>query len=201
MRHLKYLAIFASLFFFIQVACNSNNIKARQQLNEQNPKTLIDTCDAFHTIKAFLKWYSVNIYDINKINLIKIVNDNNKSIYRIDFNNTTKYILKLKATEYFSNIFLQEKQKYFENCDKKFINIKQEDGPAEGLDADLLLYCQDWEFLLNNLNKINYKLIKKTNTFSIIVIDYKNSYDLIFKINSNCQIDYIVPKQMWNETM
>jgi hypothetical protein len=68
----------------------------------------------------------------------------------VNYVNVQKYLSALRSSGFFSEAYLTRTYQYFKECDKKMTASKQNDGPPEGLDADLLLYDQDPEGILHD---------------------------------------------------
>jgi hypothetical protein len=95
------------------------------------------------TIRNFLHWYRQNHEKIDSIALIKDRAAGESSRYVIDFDGVKKYLSVLRSSGYFTDAFLLDKEAYFQICEKNLAVSKQNDGPPEGLDFDLLLLTQE----------------------------------------------------------
>jgi hypothetical protein len=142
-----------------------------------------------HTIKGFLEWYKTNFDRMTSPQNSIVSLDSNSTQYRVSFANAEKYLAKLRSSGFFSDEFLQDKLQYFKDADKNFVKHKQNDGPPDGFDFDLLLYTQEPEAVLEKYSSLKTEVIKP-NLVKLVSI----SNDLLFSIEEkqgNCVIKSI----------
>ncbi|HEY1872313.1 MAG TPA: hypothetical protein VGG71_14720, partial [Chitinophagaceae bacterium] len=90
--------------------------------------------------------------------------------------------------------YLENVNKFFQKCDKEYSISKQNDGPPDGLDFDLLLFTQEPEEVLNNFNNLKISLIGSTSKSKKTVKLQSVQNNLIFSvisISGKCLVDSI----------
>jgi len=184
---MKIKAIIILLIFFISfTSCKSRETKTSSTI-KKDTITNVNSLNYVEKIKAFLKWYKSNYEKILKIQLVDLKGDGATAQYRVNFTNTDKYLALLKSSCFFSSKYIETMEKYFELGDKKLVELKQNDGPPIGFEYDLLLYTQEPESLLENIENIKYEIIQKTKSFTIVKIDN----DLSIKLDKKGLIESI----------
>ena len=144
------------LVIIILVSCTESNHKNTETRIDN---TSVDNMIHIDKIKYFFEWYKDNFDTLSKIQLVHLVMTDSNLIYRVNFDNTVRYINILMESNLFSKGFLNKKQLYFKEMDKNLLKVKQNDGPPAGFEYDLLLYTQEPHIYLNNYNSVNYKYI------------------------------------------
>jgi len=177
-----------SLLLFI-IVLNSCGQSVKPHIGNN---TNIKINDTFEIIIAhnFFKWYKKNYEAISKINMVKM---NGTLPYSINYEQVDIFIKILKSSNLFSENFLDDKRKYFKKYDELFKKSQQNDGPAEGFESDLFLYSQDVNEILDGYKNSRFTTNKQNNN-CLIEVEYKESFDLIFTINSQNQIESITSK-------
>jgi len=191
-QYCTFLMIVFSFSCNYEAADNNDTPKIQDSVNyAKNEKDSAENRseECFNTIRSFLKWYKSNFSKILSIQLVDLHEDSTTAQYRVNFKNAEKYISVLRSAGFFSERFLQEKLQYFKEADRKLIDLKQNDGPPEGFDADLLLFTQDMEAVFEKvetlqLEKINPNLIKLISVDNNLLINVSES-------NGKCLIDKI----------
>lgn len=141
---------------FILLVCLSCNFQGSTSYGTMPKNELNNDSCAINTTINFFKWYKLHFDSLNSFMLIKYEIE---KPYRVDFKNADKYISLLRASRLFSEDYQNNLIEYFRRCDKTFLKTPQYDGPAWGFEFDLFLYCQDYEYILNNYEKIKYTII------------------------------------------
>jgi hypothetical protein len=144
-----------------------------------------------NTVENFLKWYKTNFEKMRDMQnlVVGLVGDSATAQYRVNFDNAEKYLSKLRSSGLFSDKFLQERLQYFKDADKNLVKLKQNDGPPEGFDFDLLLHTQEPEAVLEKYNSLKTEVIKP-NQVKLVSL----SNNLLFNIEEqqgNCVINSI----------
>ena len=148
-------------------------------------------------LKAFFKWYKTK-YDYldHHIYLVKM-DLKNHTPYRINFNETEKYLTILKSSSFFSDDYINYYRAYYKKVDLILQKTKQNDGTVDGLDYDLIVHSQEPESILENLSDIRLTFIRATLKETILKMetqyDDRDSY-LLFHlktINGKYQIDKV----------
>lgn len=184
---MKIKTLLVLLMFFVTFAsCKSRETKTSSKVEEDTP-TNVHSLNYAEKTKAFLKWYKANFEEILKIQLVDLKEDETTTQYRVNFANTDKYLALLKSSGFFSSKFLETMKKYFESGDIKLVELKQNDGPPTGFEHDLLLYTQEPESLLENIETVKYELVQETEFYTIV----KVNNDLFFKFDKRGLIESI----------
>jgi hypothetical protein len=131
---------------FLLTGCGSNNAGNANNANDANNAGIARQSDSgcyTSAIRNFLRWYKQNQEKIDSIALIRGRAAEDTGRYVIDFDGVKKYLAVLRSSGYFTDSFLLDKEAYFQKCEKNLAVSKQNDGPPEGLDFDLLLLTQE----------------------------------------------------------
>lgn len=182
-KSMKTIILFFILFAFI--SCNSNsNLSKTQNIEIENKNSIL-----IDKSKFFLNWYKKNYEKINDFQYIKMAQDNNGiSFYQIDSNNVNKYMSFLKSSNLFSDYYLNNMKSYFELGDIRLKKLKQNDGPPEGFEFDLILLSQEPESILDNIQSVSYnvefKSIIKIDDYLYIRYNNINLIDSIYIFNN-----------------
>lgn len=147
----------------------------------------INELSCINNAKKFLLWYKDNFTQINEVEN-SLVKTENVEYYRVDFNESDKFLALLKSSGYISNFFLEKLKEYINNSEQNLQKIKQKDGPPEGFDFDLILLTQEYAPLLENIPvNIDIKLKEEENDTKIIIIDGR----LLYTFNKSCKLENI----------
>lgn len=106
------------------------------------------------TVLKFLKWYHLNENRLNTIYLIKGGLPDTTTTYSIDFKNTEIYLAELHKSECLSDKFISDFRNFFVQADLNLKANPQNDGPADGFDADLIMKSQDYMDVWDNLDSM-----------------------------------------------
>lgn len=178
-----FLLIAASITACSEIA--SKNIASENELvlshasNTTSQKLSPDS-----TVIAFLKWYRENEDRLNRIPLLKGGLPDTATFYSVDFRATEQYLKEVKKSGYVSEIFLVSLRRHFVQSNDLLKQQPQNDGPAPGFDADLIMQSQDYMDIWENLDKA--KALEK-NT-----VDNKASVTLYFA--GNYKTKYLLTK-------
>ncbi|NIG52795.1 hypothetical protein [Chitinophaga sp. Cy-1792] len=183
------------IFVFALAACASPQQNNSVITDTVPPKThifpdKIDTAAAGKLAKDALSWYKQHYDTVAGISLVRM--SDTLLPYRIDYGGVDRYIKIFKSSGYFSEKYFYDLHKYFKDCDSRFQERKQLDGPPEGLDYDLVLKSQEIDSEmedLKNVGVVNYKPM--ANDHGIMV---KLSNGLCFRVvqaNGKMLIDSI----------
>lgn len=150
------------------------------------------TTDCTDNIKAFLSWYQQAHERIGAISLVAMDPADTSSCYRVQFDSVAVYQAALRASGYFSERMLQDQLAYFRQVDEGMARTRQQDGPPEGLEYDLLLYTQEDNELLSQLQAVK---VKRSGADRYLVRTAVN--ELVVEMRAEqgkCRIDQIRPK-------
>ena len=145
---------FPALIIFLISLFSCNQVQ--KKTNTGKPS---ESVDCLSRMGGFIKWYKSNYPKIEAINLVKLVKRDDSSQYRVDFENAERYKSLLRSSGFFSEQFFIDKSRYFRDCDKKLLGTKQDDGPAEGFEADLILYTQEPDAAFTSLDSLNFIML------------------------------------------
>jgi hypothetical protein len=193
------LFLFLTLFSF---ACNnesnqsrSNNSIVRDSFAVSNDTLTKDSnhtsLDCTNTIMAFLKWYKMNYEKVNSMQnaVVSLKGDSANAQYRVDFDAAEKYLAKLRASGFFSDQFLQKTLQYFKRADENLVRTRQNEGPPEGFEFDLLLLTQESESLLAHYESSKIATIAPNQIK--LVLPENTLYFTVRGQQGNCIIDSI----------
>lgn len=140
-------------------------------------------------IIAFLEWYRDNEDSLHQIQLLTGGLDDTATFYSVNFKETERYLSELKKSGYLSDTFLDELRKHFDQTNKYLKQHPQNDGPAPGFEADLIMKSQDYMDVWENL--ANVKVIDKK-------IDGSKAFvKLLFTSNYKTKYYLTIYKEKW----
>jgi hypothetical protein len=102
------------------------------------------TLSADSTVIYFLRWYRDHEEKLNQMPLITGGLRDTTTNYSMNFPATEEYLSELKSSGYLSDVFLNDLRLHFKRADEYFKKNPQNDGPAHGFEADLILKAQDY---------------------------------------------------------
>lgn len=192
MKFEKQLSIIVTLSL-LSITCF--NCKA-QNTSHTHISIKNEDSDAREFVKSCLKWYKTRIHYINTSIHFVDINMQRPTTYRINYNETEKYLSILKSSSFFSDKYLNYYRSYFQKIDSNFQKTKQDDGEPEGLDFDLIMHSQEPESILQNLNEIHL-IVLKSSTNDKVLVKMKTKFDLnafsLFEL-SKTNNSYIIDK-------
>ena len=113
-------------------------------------------------LRDFFKWYKTK-FDYLDNHIFPVAMDlKTNPPYRINFNETEKYLSILKTSGFFSDNYILNYRSYFKKIDLNLQKTKQNDDTVDGLDYDPIVHSQEPESMLKNLNNIRMKIVKST---------------------------------------
>ncbi len=156
-----------------------NNSRIDASIQEYNEKTesnideQLTNKESFNTVKDFLNWYKNNYKTVNQLNLVKNkdVNYDSTKIYSVNFEESEKYLKKLKSSGFISDNYINKWRKYFKEHDEYFKKNPQNDGPPYGFEYDFVLLTQEIEKTLESIDKIKLVNVKESDKNSVVKID------------------------------
>jgi hypothetical protein len=116
-------------------------------------------------VRDFLKWYKENRERLGTFRLVPVKPGDTTKPYRVDFNETEKFLSELKKSGFVSDQYISSFRKYFETADANLEKYPQYDGPAVGFGFDLVLKAHDYSEILDHINKLKF-VIKPVNAES-----------------------------------
>src|SRR5258708_8663995 len=136
MRNL-YLLILAAVLI---AACGTPTSK---------PTAIIsDSARAASFVAHFLRWYAGKYDSLNNFNLVNTHEEEDSAWNTLNVAETKRYLNALRASGYFTERFLAEKEAYFRHCDSFFNAKKEHIRSPTGFDFDLVLSSSQTEELL-----------------------------------------------------
>lgn len=137
--------------------------------------------DATVFLKGFFKWYKTKFeYLDHQIFPVDMDFKSNKP-YRINFKETENYLSFLKSSGFFSDEYIINNRSYFKAIDEKLKKTKQNDGPVDGLDYDIVINSQEPEVILEDLNGFKFTVVRSSNDYVAVKITTKfnqNTYSI-----------------------
>ena len=141
------------------------------------------------TIREFLSWYKDHYETVNAIHVVSLTGEEDTARYKVDDTNAAAYTSLLRSSGYFSDQYLMDQLQYFKERESIFSRSKQSDGVPVGFEADLLLFTQEPEALLEQYKTLPIEEVNKQQ-FKLVAADYNLLFDMVEK-NGNCVINRI----------
>lgn len=190
MWEIFFILIFQFLFFH-----KKNNLELISKQTELEIKKHQFTTPE-STIIEFLNWYKKNQERLNNIALIKGggMDKDSMTFYRINYTAANKYLSELNKSSFLSKKYCDDLNKYLKHCDENFKKYPQNDGPARGLDFDLIMKAQDYTDVMDNIQTAKFIEEKKINNSVFNTVLFNNNYKMTFmlgKYNDKWLIDKI----------
>jgi hypothetical protein len=183
MENLK-TSILLLVLLFIS-ACTQRNSNAIVLTGKELPDS---------TILTFIKWYHQNENRLNKINFIPGGLEDTTTFYSIDSEKSEEYLSELSKSNCVSNKFISDLRNFFNQSDKYFKEHPQNDGPAYGFEADLIMKSQDYMDVWENLDSMKSIKRKIIGNNAIVKVSfgkfYRPTYNLT-KLSNHWLIDSI----------
>jgi len=160
-------------------ACRANNKKTIQD-DSNLTESKITTNDIFQNnapvqvVTDFLKWYKKNHDTIMRYNLINnTISDkyDPTKFYSVDFDETEKYLAKLKSSGLVSDKYLNSWRTYFLEHGYNFKKNPQNVGPPAGFEYDFILLTQDIDETLKSIDSLKVIDVTESKDSSIVKID------------------------------
>lgn len=162
----------------MMIGCRNNSrIDASiQEYNEKTESNIDETYtnkESLNTVIDFLNWYKNNYETVNQLNLVKNkgVNYDSTKFYSVNFEESEKYLKKLKSSGFISDNYINKWRKYFKEHDEYLKKNPQNDGPPYGFDYDFVLLTQEIDKTIESNVKLKLLDIKESNESSIVKID------------------------------
>lgn len=93
---------------------------------------------------GFLKWYRAHEDGLRRIDFIKGGLRDTTTFYHVDFFAVQRYLQELRKSGFLSEEYLSGVVDYIQDCDRGLKKHPQNDGPAFGFEADLVMKAQDY---------------------------------------------------------
>jgi len=180
--------LLAVSFFFFYIACSPSE-KREGQVDRSSSNNELSTIQnneqAENVVINFLKWYRDNYKNIDKINLVNnsehAIYDSTK-FYSVNFEATEKYLSIFKKSGYISDKYIDQWRQYFKKCEEKFKRDPENDGPPSGFDFDLVMWSQDYDEDLADLNKVNLSIQKLSNYQCNVIAAFESGMKLRYSL-------------------
>ena len=181
------------LSLFVLCSCKNDKkdisiwIENKSDLNNRIESSTYQQSDSTcytNTVRNLLKWYKINYETINSIQTVDMTTTNQKGRYIVNFDSVRKYLAVLRSSKLFTEEYLKEEYKYFQKCEKKYTVSKQNDGPPEMLEWDLILFTQEPDAVLNKYDTLKLTFIQSEIRNRKIVKLQSVQNNLIFDIVS-----------------
>lgn len=160
------------LIFALLTACVSKNKPNDNSANAET-KVVID----------FFKWYKNNLEKINKINMVDNSDSSGDStkFYKVNFNETEKYLAELKNSGFISDKYIEKWRKYFKKCDSDLKTNLQNEGPPSGFEYDFVTLTQEVNYVFAGIDNAVAKEKFNNGKSSIVEIIFGDYFK--YKIN------------------
>jgi hypothetical protein len=137
---MKYLFF---LFLLAMISCHTDNEKKNNA--GATPDSLNVISDQTALLKNYFSWYNDHMKELYKFNLVKNCPNNGDTtqVYRVDFNETEKWLKAFQSSGFVSDNFISKWRAYFAKCDEELIAEQAWDGPPSGFDYDFIYNSQD----------------------------------------------------------
>ncbi|MCW3104747.1 MAG: hypothetical protein JWO09_3187 [Bacteroidetes bacterium] len=167
------------LLSLLMLGCTNNNAPSDKPIEDRTAKSEVPAGSeqVISTVRDFLTWYKVNYKSVNGFN---IVSKNDSLQYRVNTDECGRMIEKLRSSGYFTKNALDGLQAYFAKCGENFLKTRQNDGPPDGLDGDLVLCTQEIEECLSKIETAEYKDVSIDGTSAKVTVQL--IYDLPVKL-------------------
>lgn len=193
MKSFKKICQLLFLLILLTPNCEAKNVKTDPRKKEFFGLNQRDAAVIF--MKDFYKWYKTK-YDYLDHRIFPVNIDVKKPIpYKINFHETEKYLSVLKSSGFFSDNYINYYRNYFKKIDLILQKTKQNDGPVDGLDYDLIMNSQEPESYLEDLNIIQLNIKKSSVNSAIVKMKTKynqDTYQLIYLVKMNHR--YLIDK-------
>ena len=164
------LGLIPFCFFVLLVSCGDQQSPSPAHTAGKIPHAAVtDSNTIVQVVKDFLQWYKVNYDTLNSNPLVTLVSKGNDTRYRVNFENAVTYLKLLQSSEKLEAEFINKMNSRLQSCDSAFMYKKQNDGPPEGFEADLLLLTQEPEIFLENIENL---------TFNISTVNHNGRYNV-----------------------
>jgi len=195
MKKIKPITLLLIVFILLNQYSNANYIK------HVSSNLVFDTPNsnekAVVFVRDFLKWYKTKYgYLYHTLRFIDL-DLKHPAPYKINYRETEEYLSALKNSGFFSKNYLNYYKSYFKAIDLKLQKTKQNDGPVDGLDSDLIMHTQEPESYLNHLNVLQLSQVKSSGNSRIVIVKMKTNYNnggslLFYLIEANGK--YLIDK-------
>lgn len=188
---MKYILFLIMILNLKQLS--ASDISKHQRSYEYNKE---DSIAIVKNISAFLQWYKSNY---RKVYEYLLTYTDSMGYYQVDTKSCNLYLNYIKSSKLVSNEYIRLWKNYFESQAENFKTNKQNEGPPEGFDFDLVLHTQEPDEVFKSLEKIKYSIVDLSSDSANITVhttweDWKYAFELS-KINGRWYIDYISLKE------
>lgn len=170
-------------------ACSDVKIKHGQAGSEGGVLATMDTVhngvSPASAVIAFLEWYRGNEDRLHQIQLLAGGLEDTSTFYSVDFKATERYLSELKKSGYVSGRFLDELQKHFVQSNEYLKQHPQNDGPAPGFEADLVMKAQDYMDVWENLDSVKVVDEKRQDDKAVITLLFAGNYKTRYYLTKN----------------
>ena len=141
------------------------------------------------TIREFLKWYKDHYEPISAIQIVSLAGEEDTARYKVDNTNAAAYTSLLRSSGYFSEQYLDNQLLYFKERESIFSRSRQSDGVPVGFEADLLLFTQEPEALLEQYKTLSIEEVDKQQ-YKLVATDHNLLFDMVEQ-NGECVVNKI----------
>lgn len=186
------------LFLTSLIACSDTKSESFRTDSEGifvfNSDTVYHETSPDSTVISFLKWYRDNEDRLHQIQLLTGGLADTTTFYSVDFEATEKYLTELKKSGFLSDKFLGDLRQHFFKSNEYLKQHPQNDGPAPGFEADLIMKSQDYMDVWDSLESVKVIEQKRTagrDTIKMIFAGYYKTKYYLTKYGDKWKIDNI----------
>lgn len=152
---------------------------------------LTEQKDPLQPVKDFLKWYGDHYKEATAFGLVNQADSIN---YSVNFEETEKFLAYLKSSGFFSDKYLDEFRKQFEEAQRTFEKDSINEGPPPGFDYDIVLWTQEPELVFRRASDPPVIFSEVNENTAIIELDLVTNLRFeLSKGDGGWKIDRIIP--------
>lgn len=129
-----------------------------------------DTAKAQQVIIKFLNWYKANL---NKANSFPILIKDSADNFIVNKAACTDYLNFLKTSQCISQKYIERWKVYFDDTATELKNHPLQSDIPEGFDLDFVLITQEPDLVLDQIDRIKFKIISMNASVALIGVNSK----------------------------
>jgi hypothetical protein len=157
---LKPRFIFPGILFCLLIFKTMTESRAVIHAQITSPISGVERDEMTNSIIGFLKWYKVNI---NKAASFPLLSEDREGYIRVNMGACSDYLNFIKSSNYAGESYMLYWQKYFDDQAEKVKKDQIKSDVPEGFDFDFVLYTQEPELILENIEKLQYEVTQLTD--------------------------------------
>ncbi|MET4105318.1 hypothetical protein [Hymenobacter sp. UYP22] len=120
-------------------------------------------------VRNMLQWYSVNMEKLPANFILHANGADTTKFYAVNFPGTENWLKSLQATGYFSDAYLNAWRAYFRRQNDTLRVHPQNDGPAAGFEYDFILYSQEADSKVQELQAGTFTSASSSPTHAVVL--------------------------------